>query len=101
MIRNAMQHGENVRNSLVLNYKSAALNQLSYAGVPHTRAGPTKNGSTPGAWNTFQPPRNGYLTSAHVDGRSFNPVVNQRSANIATTAVETIPTITETAPANG
>jgi hypothetical protein len=33
MIRNAVQHSENVRNSLVLNYKSAALNQLSYAGV--------------------------------------------------------------------
>jgi hypothetical protein len=32
--RNAVQHSENVRNSLVLNYKSAALNQLSYAGVP-------------------------------------------------------------------
>jgi hypothetical protein len=25
MIRNAVQHSENVRNSLVLNYKSAAL----------------------------------------------------------------------------
>jgi hypothetical protein len=62
---------------------------------------PTKNGSTPGASNAFQPPRNGYLTSAHVDGLGLNPVVNQRSANIATAAVETIPTITETAPANG
>jgi hypothetical protein len=38
MIRNAVQHGENVRNSLGLNYKSAALNQLSYAGVPNTKA---------------------------------------------------------------
>jgi len=38
MIRNAVQHSENVRNSLGLNYKSAALNQLSYAGVPHTKA---------------------------------------------------------------
>ena len=33
MICNVAQHSENVRNSLVLNYKSAALNQLSYAGV--------------------------------------------------------------------
>jgi hypothetical protein len=32
VIRNAVQHSENVRNSLGLNYKSAALNQLSYAG---------------------------------------------------------------------
>ena len=31
---NAVQSSENVRNSLGLNYKSAALNQLSYAGVP-------------------------------------------------------------------
>ena len=31
MIRNALQHTENIRNSLVLNYKSAAL-PLSYAG---------------------------------------------------------------------
>ena len=34
MIRNAVQRYENLRNSLGLNYKSAALNQLSYAGVP-------------------------------------------------------------------
>jgi hypothetical protein len=33
-VSNGVQHSENVRNSLVLNYKSAALNQLSYAGVP-------------------------------------------------------------------
>ena len=33
MIRNAVQHSEKVRNSLVLNYKSAALEQLSYAGA--------------------------------------------------------------------
>jgi hypothetical protein len=32
MIRNAVQHSENMRNSLVLNYKSAALDQLSYTG---------------------------------------------------------------------
>jgi len=32
MIRNTVQHRENVRNSLVSNYKSAAVNQLSYAG---------------------------------------------------------------------
>jgi hypothetical protein len=38
MIRNAVQHSENVRTSLDLNYKSAALNQLSYAGVPYTKA---------------------------------------------------------------
>jgi len=33
MIRNAAQRCENLCNSLGLNYKSAALNQLSYAGV--------------------------------------------------------------------
>jgi hypothetical protein len=34
-----MQSSETLRNSLGLNYKSAALNQLSYAGVPaHTKA---------------------------------------------------------------
>ena len=33
-----MQRSETLRNSLGLNYKSAALNQLSYAGVPHTKA---------------------------------------------------------------
>jgi hypothetical protein len=35
---NGMQSSETMRNSLGLNYKSAALNQLSYAGVPHTKA---------------------------------------------------------------
>ena len=30
---NAVQSSETLRNSLVLNYKSAALNQLSYAGA--------------------------------------------------------------------
>jgi hypothetical protein len=34
MIRNAVQHCENPCNTLGLNYKPAALNQLSYAGVP-------------------------------------------------------------------
>jgi hypothetical protein len=34
---NGMQSSETMRNSLGLNYKSAALNQLSYAGVPHTK----------------------------------------------------------------
>jgi len=38
MIRNAVQHSENLSNSLGLNYKSAALNQLSYAGIPPTKA---------------------------------------------------------------
>ena len=33
-----MQSSETLRNSLGLNYKSAALNQLSYAGVTHTKA---------------------------------------------------------------
>ena len=42
-----------------------------------------------------------YLTSAHVDGRSLNPMVNQRSANGAATAVKAMPTVTETAAANG
>jgi hypothetical protein len=36
-VGNAMQINEIMRNSLGLNYKSAALNQLSYAGVPPTR----------------------------------------------------------------
>jgi hypothetical protein len=35
---NDMQSSETLRNSLGLNYKSAALNQLSYAGVLHTKA---------------------------------------------------------------
>jgi hypothetical protein len=30
--KHAVQHGEKARNSLGLNYKSAALDQLSYAG---------------------------------------------------------------------
>jgi hypothetical protein len=33
-IGNAVQSSEMMRNLLGLNYKSAALNQLSYAGVP-------------------------------------------------------------------
>jgi hypothetical protein len=37
-VRNGAQPSENVRNSLVLNYKSAALNQLSYVGIPYTKA---------------------------------------------------------------
>ena len=41
------------------------------------------------------------ITSARVDGCSLNPMVNQRSANIATTAIKAIPTGTETADANG
>jgi hypothetical protein len=32
-VSNDMQSSETLRNSLGLNYKSAALNQLSYAGV--------------------------------------------------------------------
>jgi len=35
---NDMQSNETLRNSLGLNYKSAALNQLSYAGIPYTKA---------------------------------------------------------------
>jgi hypothetical protein len=37
-VRDGMQFPENLRKPLSLNYKSAALNQLSYAGVPHTKA---------------------------------------------------------------
>ena len=37
-VSNAMQRSETLSNSLGLNYKSAALNQLSYAGVSHTKA---------------------------------------------------------------
>jgi len=37
-VSNDMQSSETLRNSLGLNYKSAALNQLSYAGVPNTKA---------------------------------------------------------------
>jgi hypothetical protein len=33
-----MQRSERLRNSLGLNYKSAALNQLSYTGATHTKA---------------------------------------------------------------
>ena len=33
-----MQSSETLRHSLVLNYKSAALDQLSYAGDPYTKA---------------------------------------------------------------
>jgi hypothetical protein len=33
-VSNDMQSSETMRNSLGVNYKSAALNQLSYAGVP-------------------------------------------------------------------
>jgi hypothetical protein len=33
-VRNSAQSGENARKNFLLNYKSAALNQLSYAGVP-------------------------------------------------------------------
>ena len=36
--KQAVQCSENIRNSLGLNYKSAALNQLSYAGVLHMKA---------------------------------------------------------------
>ena len=42
-----------------------------------------------------------YLTSAHVDGRGLNPMVNQRSPNAAATAVKAVPTVTETAAADG
>jgi hypothetical protein len=37
-VSNDMQTSETLRNSLGLNYKSAALNQLSYAGIPYTKA---------------------------------------------------------------
>jgi hypothetical protein len=37
-VSNAVQSSETLRNSLGLNYKSAALNQLSYAGIPYTKA---------------------------------------------------------------
>jgi len=37
-VRDGMQRSENLRKNSFLNYKSAALNQLSYAGVPHTKA---------------------------------------------------------------
>jgi hypothetical protein len=37
-VSNEMQSSETLRNSLGLNYKSAALNQLSYAGIPYTKA---------------------------------------------------------------
>jgi hypothetical protein len=37
-VSNDMQSSETLRNSLGLNYKSAALNQLSYAGATHTKA---------------------------------------------------------------
>jgi hypothetical protein len=37
-VSNAVQSSETLHNSLGLNYKSAALNQLSYAGIPYTKA---------------------------------------------------------------
>jgi hypothetical protein len=37
-VGDAVQRSENARKNSFLNYKSAALNQLSYAGVPHTKA---------------------------------------------------------------
>jgi hypothetical protein len=37
-VSNAAQACENVRKNPGLNYKSAALDQLSYAGVPQTKA---------------------------------------------------------------
>jgi hypothetical protein len=37
-VRNGAQAGENQHKNSSLNYKSAALNQLSYAGVLHTKA---------------------------------------------------------------
>jgi hypothetical protein len=36
--KRAAQNSPTMRNSLGLNYKSAALNQLSYAGATHTKA---------------------------------------------------------------
>jgi hypothetical protein len=42
-----------------------------------------------------------YFTSAHVDGRRLNPMINQRSANVAGTAIKAMTTRTETADANG
>jgi len=42
-----------------------------------------------------------YLTSAHIDGRCLHPMVNQRSANVAGTAIKAMPARTETADANG
>jgi hypothetical protein len=38
MFREPVQHSENVRTKSFVNYKSAALNQLSYAGIPYTKA---------------------------------------------------------------
>jgi hypothetical protein len=37
-LSNGAQRGENKCKNSSFNYKSAALNQLSYAGVPHTKA---------------------------------------------------------------
>jgi len=37
-VRDALQRYENRRKNSFLNYKLAALNQLSYAGIPHTKA---------------------------------------------------------------
>jgi len=38
MIRNAVHHSENVRNSLGLKYKSAALSNWTMPAFPHTKA---------------------------------------------------------------
>ena len=37
-VGNAIQSSETLRNSLGLNCRSAALNQLSYAGIPYMKA---------------------------------------------------------------
>ena len=42
-----------------------------------------------------------HLTSAHVDGRSPDPMIDQRPANAAAAAIKAMPTVTETAAANG
>jgi hypothetical protein len=46
-------------------------------------------------------PTSNYLTSAHVDCRRLDAMVNQRSANAAGTAIKAMPSRAEAADANG
>jgi hypothetical protein len=81
-IRNGLQRCENLRNSLGLNYKSAALNQLSYAGVPHTKAvfselikSSESNGANRSSGRRSQPDLdigNGHAAFADCSGTTFH-----------------------------
>jgi hypothetical protein len=54
-VSNDMQSNETLRNLLGLNYKSAALNQLSYAGATYTKA--VFSGMIKSSHDPFRAPR--------------------------------------------